>query len=321
MWPDDQERTIALLSELIGAYALPILLAILVLVLGAIYLIWRLVDTYSSAWWRAVSAAWQYVADSWPIRWLRQRFPWLWTFLNRRLSPEGYLGLHVTIGLALIGLALALFAGMADDLGDEEALVAFDQALVRSLDEHATPDARVAFLAITRFGDPPVLTALGFAVGIPLLIRRRWLKLITWGIALGGGAILNWALKAFFARTRPELPNPFVVASGWSFPSGHAMVSLIAYGMLGYLLVRTLDPRWHRLIVMLTVLLVLLIGASRMYLGVHYFSDVLAGYAVGVAWLFTCITGMEVARRHYDQRRRVPLDQESIHSTRSVHEA
>jgi undecaprenyl-diphosphatase len=101
-----------------------------------------------------------------------------------------------------------------------------------------------------------------------------------------------------FHRTRPTWDVPLLTARGWSFPSGHAMGSLVAYGMLAYLLVRDPKGRPPRMaIVAGAVTLVLLIGLSRMYLGVHYFSDVVGGYAAGMVWLAACITGLEVARR------------------------
>src|SRR6478672_2858095 len=110
--------------------------------------------------------------------------------------------------------------------------------------------------------------------------------------------LLDLALKRVFHRTRPTWDVPLLTARGWSFPSGHAMGSLIAYGMLAYLLVRDAKGRRARVaIVVGAVLLVLLIGLSRMVLGVHYFSDVLGGYAAGVVWLAACITSLEVARR------------------------
>lgn len=120
--------------------------------------------------------------------------------------------------------------------------------------------------------------------------------------ALAGGGLLNVVLKALFRRTRPVLPNPFMTEVGWSFPSGHAMGALIAYMMLAYILVILFAGKGRRWVVLMALLLVLLIGASRMYLGVHYFSDVIAGYAAGTAWLAICITGTEIARRHRHER-------------------
>lgn len=84
----------------------------------------------------------------------------------------------------------------------------------------------------------------------------------------------------------------------WAFPRGHAMVSLVVYGMLAYLLITSLRSSALRLLTIAVAgSLIISIGASRLYLGVHYFADVLAGYAAGAVWLTACVTGLEVARR------------------------
>jgi len=105
--------------------------------------------------------------------------------------------------------------------------------------------------------------------------------------------VLNFLLKAVFARPRPTFSDPLATALYYSFPSGHAMMSLIAYGLLGYFLFNALPERWQRVVVSAgLIVLILLIGFSRIYLGVHYLSDVLAGFAVGGLWLSFCITAM-----------------------------
>ena len=103
------------------------------------------------------------------------------------------------------------------------------------------------------------------------------------------------ALKATFHRTRPEFAAEFHMTS-WSFPSGHAMDSLISYGLLAYWL-RTKFSEWRVLIRITAIAVILLIGYSRIYLGVHYLSDVLAGYSAGMVWLIVCITGYDFIER------------------------
>src|SRR2546422_3373483 len=100
-------------------------------------------------------------------------------------------------------------------------------------------------------------------------------------------------------RPRPPYAAAFLHHYSWSFPSGHAMGSLIGYGMLAYVLaVLWIHRRSAQISVVLgAALLILAIGLSRLYLGVHYFSDVMGGYAAGLLWLSACISGLEVARR------------------------
>jgi membrane-associated phospholipid phosphatase len=128
--------------------------------------------------------------------------------------------------------------------------------------------------------------------------RRRWLFLGSWLAAVAGSAVLNQLLKGLFERPRPYFEHPLLVETSYSFPSGHAMESFVVYGMLAYFAVLALRSWKARVgVVFGAALLVVLIGLSRMYLGVHYFSDVLAGYAAGGVWLSALITGVETIRR------------------------
>ena len=231
---------------------------------------------------------------------LRSRYSWQLTWLQARLTPDEYLGLYITCGLAASLACVWLFGSVAEDLLTHDPSVQFDIGFANLLHSWATPLATAVFVVITEFGGPIVVT---LAIGLTLLYvwRRHWLHLGAWLVALAGGEVLNVLLKQLFHRPRPVFADPLyriLVQNDYSFPSGHAMGSLIAYGMLAYfalLLVRTWRAR--SAIVCSTALLVLLIGFSRLYLGVHYFSDVVAGYAAGGVWLSTCITGTELVRR------------------------
>jgi len=126
-------------------------------------------------------------------------------------------------------------------------------------------------------------------------MRRNWRHLAVLAVTCGGGAALNGVLKLVFHRARPTFATEFHVRS-WSFPSGHAMDSLVVYGLFGYWLGRRF-PHMRRFIAIVTAALVLTIGFARIYLGVHYLSDVLAGFSAGVIWLIVCVTGYDFAER------------------------
>lgn len=293
------------IAQILGTYALPIFAGFVLVTLLLITLLWRLFEWSYRQLWAWVSQLWHVITYLPPVQWLWRRSPGVWSFLGRRLAPREYLGLHLTLGLLIILIMLNFFADIADEVMERTAIARFDQALALSLYDHATPAAVTAFQIITHLGDPILISILGVVVGGLLLVRRHWYLLAGWILALAGGGLLNTTLKNIFQRTRPEFSNPFLVETTWSFPSGHAMGSLIAYGMLAYLLVLFLERHWDWLIIAGAVTLVLLIGFSRMYLGVHFFSDVVAGFSAGAAWLVTCITGVEVARRHHQRRRRL----------------
>ncbi|MBA4495598.1 phosphatase PAP2 family protein [Paenactinomyces guangxiensis] len=112
---------------------------------------------------------------------------------------------------------------------------------------------------------------------------------------LAGAWLLNITLKSLIQRPRPNLQH-LIEVDGYSYPSGHAMVAAAFYGMIGYLVwfnLRTKGkPSWYEIV--FTVLLILAIGTSRVYLGVHYPSDVIAGFAAGGVWLVACIKGLNI---------------------------
>ena len=222
--------------------------------------------------------------------------PWRTWFA--RLHPKLYLSLHAIIGLLLSVGLLWSFLAIAEDVPEHGSMVRLDDAVAGWLQVHGTEWGETVFYIISYVGSP-VLAAVFVAVSILFLVKRDWRRLGALAIAVGGGGLLNVALKSGYHRARPVYASEFH-PHGWSFPSGHAMDSLIAYGMLAYFLAeQTSNPRLRRLIGVVTAALVLSIGFARIYLGVHFLSDVVGGFAAGALWLGVCITGYRFARRRH----------------------
>jgi len=233
-----------------------------------------------------------------PVARLRERYDRQLRWLLRRLTPGQYLGLHLTVGLMAAAGCLWLFGGLAEDILTNDPLVRYDRAIADYLHGVANPPLTTFFLIVTTFGSIEVMVIVGVIVAAVLAWKRQWLYLGTWIAAVVGSAVLDRLLKELFARPRPFFEHPLLRETSYSFPSGHAMESLVVYGMLAYFAVLALESwRARTAVVFGAVLLVLLIGFSRMYLGVHYFSDVVAGYAAGGVWLSALITGAEAVRR------------------------
>jgi undecaprenyl-diphosphatase len=136
------------------------------------------------------------------------------------------------------------------------------------------------------------------------LTKHRYSALLLL-IAAGGGIILNGLLKAGFGRPRPQIFDWGITVVSWSFPSGHAMSAAIVYGTVAYLAARLQERRLHRAITMMcAATIIIAIGASRLYLGVHYPSDVLAGVIIGLAWAGFCMATLEAIQLY--ARRRAP---------------
>jgi undecaprenyl-diphosphatase len=147
--------------------------------------------------------------------------------------------------------------------------------------------------AVTTFGEPWALGAIGVLIGADWLLQDRKADLVTWASALVGGGLLNELLKRLFHRARPALKLRRAHATGYSFPSGHAMMTLSTYGTLAYLVSRRGNLTKHpaaRLIWTPALLVCALVGSSRVYLEVHYPTDVLAGWLAAIVWATTCST-------------------------------
>lgn len=205
-------------------------------------------------------------------------------------------------GLLLAGLSMWVFAQIAEEVLEKESQ-AFDTRILLAIERIHTPLLDRVMLAITFIGDPTVLLVICLGFGIWLLKQGRRATTTTLGVAVVGSIVLNFLLKNLFGRARPELWNRIVDVGYYSFPSGHAMVSLVIYGLIGYIL-STRFPRARTLIICLTVILVAAIGFSRLYLGVHWPTDVAAGYAAGLVWLIACISSLKVWRKYRSARQR-----------------
>ncbi len=208
-------------------------------------------------------------------------------------SRLGKLGSHLIWGIAAGSLLIILFAKLVEDLLCQE-LGAFDTVVGDFIRSFASVGVTNAAVAITQVGSAFVEISLLLLVGGHLLYRlgKTWETVVLFS-SLAGGWLLNTVLKHAFQRTRPDIQH-LIEVGGYSFPSGHAMISTAFYGMLGYLLWLYLRersmPAWP--VIVLTMCLVFFIGVSRVYLGVHFPSDVIAGFAAGGVWLIACIIGL-----------------------------
>ena len=221
-------------------------------------------------------------------------------FIARRFSRGEYLGLYLTVGLLCSLCLLVVFALVVHSLPRSRHLIPFDETLGLRLQEYrqASPGVRALCIAITELGSVRALAGLTLFVALLLIVRGRRLIALVWLIAPAASGLLDLGLKGLFERERPPFRDQFIDETTKSFPSGHSMGALITYGLLAYILVRVLPRAGLRILALCGLtMLILAIGFSRIFLGAHYFSDVLGGYAVGGVWLAACITALETIRR------------------------
>ncbi len=210
--------------------------------------------------------------------------------------------LYAVVSLALSAVMLTAFTTLAWETMFRRSVALFDSTFIWLVRYFAGPSVDTAMISISQAGSGASFTVLAGAAVLLLGRYRRWLDLGSLTLCIAGGAVLNLLLKHLFQRARPELFR-VVEESGYSFPSGHAMVSMCFYGMAAFLIMR-LVPSWRgRLTVMtLAVLLIVAIGISRIYLGVHYPSDVVAGYAAGSTWLALCVSLLMWQERQHEDK-------------------
>lgn len=172
-----------------------------------------------------------------------------------------------------------------------------DEAILLSIQKLHTPLLDRLMVGITYMAYSVVILISSLALAIsPLYYNRRWEATIA-GVAGVGAIFLNCWMKVLFGRARPALWKHIINVGQHSFPSGHAMVSIVIYGFTGYILALQF-PQWRFQIYALTVVLIAAIGLSRLYLGVHWLTDVTAGYAVGLVWLIACILSLESQQKY-----------------------
>lgn len=231
-------------------------------------------------------------AESMPRRFERQI-----RFLRARLSPEGYLGLHLTIGLLVLIAAGCWFGDIAEDVSRDAATRVLDDSITSWFQAHATATLTRIARIVTFFGSVGFLSFASLVLAVILAFRKNLYRLLAVTLATGGGAVLNLLLKHFFHRQRPVLENPLVTLSSYGFPSGHTMGSTLFYGVLALVITYSIRSWLRRSIVGFTAALVIAcIGVSRIYLGAHYLTDVIGAIAIGLSWLAFSWTGMETLR-------------------------
>jgi membrane protein DedA with SNARE-associated domain/membrane-associated phospholipid phosphatase len=219
---------------------------------------------------------------------------WLVEGARRRSGPMAQLVLSLldparpesrallAAAVILIGGAW-LFLGVLEDVVTNDPLVRFDQSVYESLQGLRTAWADRLMVFVTELGGAPGTSAVIIAMSVWLGLMRRWRTLAYWLAAAGFAEILVWVLKHAIGRARP---NPLQASiDPFSFPSGHAALAIVTYGFLAFLLARRKPPGVRALVALPVTFGVLLIAFSRLYLGVHWFSDVIASLSLGIAWV------------------------------------
>ncbi|HEX6908806.1 MAG TPA: phosphatase PAP2 family protein [Longimicrobium sp.] len=229
---------------------------------------------------------------------------------------EGFyaaVGVFLFTGLALVTLAAAAFAQLAEAVVEGQT-EAFDNAILRFMGENGAPWLDTLVLEVTALGARMVVYMVVLIASAFLWQSRHHYSAAMLWVAVIGSGLINSVLKVSFNRARPDVfPWRTQHVGVASFPSGHAMTSIVVYGTLAFLIARLAPTRMlKRLTWGLAVFVVVIVGLSRLYLGVHYPSDVLAGFVIGGAWAVICALGMEAVRYFRTRRPEVVAEEKDL---------
>lgn len=221
-------------------------------------------------------------------------------------TPEAQrlLSIELLIGLLTAAAALVLFTWLGREVLEGEVL-AFDERIRALLHGLASVRLTTLMRAASLYGGPGVLVPVGLLVGAAFLVKgwQRGALLVV--VTLAGAGLLNGLLKFSFARVRPASFFDYQLPGSPSFPSGHALYAASVFGGLAVLLSARIRSLPLQLAIWFAAIsLILLVGISRVYLGVHYPSDVLAGYAIGIIWVTAVAFGDRLARHRRRRRSR-----------------
>ena len=218
--------------------------------------------------------------------------------LRRRLDPDERYGLRVTLFAAAFLLVAVPFGLLLNQVQNNGTLIRLDTSAARHLHDWVRgSDDLVRELKILTFFGSPVWFYVIVTPAVVWVWRRGHTRLAVFLVVttLGGG-LLDTVVKEAVGRPRPSMVEPVATAHGKSFPSGHAMSSTIAYGALLLVFLPAIGRKYRPVVIGGVVLLVAAIGFSRLALGVHYITDVLGGYVLGLAWLAASVAAFSTWR-------------------------
>jgi undecaprenyl-diphosphatase len=194
----------------------------------------------------------------------------------------------IAIG-ALVVCSIA-FAIIADAVSDNAPILKQDLQVSVWLHTHGSPVFSAFLYAITQLHSPVGMSVMAVILGVVLWRQGHHYWTLSLGLAVGGGMILNTIIKLLFNRDRPTWDDPLMTLSSASFPSGHTAGATLFYGFIAAYMVWNTKKAWAQAVIVAgCTFMVALVGFSRIYLGVHYLSDVLAAVSMSMVWLVICL--------------------------------
>lgn len=266
----------------------------IVAIAALIVLIWFLVKK-SHGFWRFIKSVGlsikEAVTKNQDVQKFVHKHPKLTVFFQHRLDRKEFTGLPLTILVIAFVYVLFLFIGIVQDVLTSDLIVAADIRIENLLYAFRDPSLIKIFLWITLLGKVQIVISIAIIASILLWLLKKRVYIFSLWFILAGSELFVFLGKLVVHRSRPGELIPFYQEHSLSFPSGHATIAVVLYGFLVYILWKKLKQwKYKTTSLFLGLIIIFLIGLSRMYLGVHFLSDVLGGYLVGLLWLIAGIT-------------------------------
>lgn len=228
------------------------------------------------------------------VRKFAEKFPKLYTWLLLRLSIKKFTGLPLLIFLVVFIFNVSMLWELSEDLFNSSAILFFDKFTSDIIQPIRKPLPLKLFYFFTLLGNTYVVIVITLLISLILLFRKRYYQILGLLLSTLGAGLTITIGKNYFHRVRPQVFNYYELTS-FSFPSGHATLSVALYGFLIYLITRNIKSRKTKTVIFSTgTFFIFLLGFSRLYLGVHFLSDVLGGWFLGSLWLLLAISIVEI---------------------------
>jgi undecaprenyl-diphosphatase len=241
---------------------------------------------FLSSVWKSIKKA---IIENQEVQKITLRHKRFFVFLQKRLDKNNFYGLPLTLLSFALFYVLALFGGIIEDIINSDIIISADIRVANLLTIFRNTELTTFFFWITLLGKSKIILLFTIATISTLWLWKKRSYIIPLLISVAGSAVFTFIGKIVFHRPRPDVA--IYHESSFSFPSGHATIAIAFYGFLAYLLIRNSKKWKYKInIFFASLVTILLIGFSRLYLGVHYVSDVWGGYLAGAIWLIIAIS-------------------------------
>ncbi|WP_242929530.1 phosphatase PAP2 family protein [Pontibacter vulgaris] len=236
------------------------------------------------------------------ILWLGKRFPRLTAFILNRFNTATFVGLPLTMLLLVFWVNASMLSELTEEIIESRGVVALDLDFTQMLYEARSSQLSLVLYVFSYLGTREAVFVVGALATFILLYHKKYVAILVFWLVMSGVGLSVQYGKKYISRNRPSEVG-YYQEHNHSFPSGHATTSMALYGLLTYFLARHYTKQKQRLaLIWLAGFIILIVGFSRIYLGVHFLTDVLAGFLLGALWILVGVSLVEMMNYHRNMR-------------------